>query len=340
MLRSLLPAVLTTLALAAPPYPAAPAEDGPHVVWKGDQARVLTYRDGRREERDLPAPWRLEAAGTVHTLAPEAPGPAQADFPAPERIAAVSDVHGHLDNLARLLAAQGILDAAGHWAFGTGHLVINGDVCDKGPQVTQLLWFIRGLESQAAAAGGRVHLVLGNHEAMTLRGNHRSLHPAYRNQGLSPQELLGPDTELGRWLRAKPVLLKLGDTLFVHAGVAPALLKAELPLAACNARFRRVLDAPGKDLLLTKQGPIWYRGLLSRGGAAEASPEEVQAILDAFGVARIVVGHVVLGEVKAFHGGRVFGIDADMEAGRPGELWLLTGGRPWRGLPDGRRLPL
>ncbi|HLO67643.1 MAG TPA: metallophosphoesterase, partial [Holophaga sp.] len=262
------------------------------------------------------------------------------EWPAPARIAAVSDVHGRLDALLRLLAAHGIVDGSRRWTFGTGHLVIDGDVFDKGAQVTAILWLIRSLEAQAQAAGGRVHLVMGNHESMSLRGNLRSLHPAYQAMGWRPQELFGPGSEQGRWLRTRPVLLRLGDTLFVHAGVCPALLEAELPVAACNARFSRALDLEKKDLLLSKQGPIWYRGLLPLGGAADATPAQVEALLGAFGVKRIVAGHQVLDRVRAFHGGRVFGIDAGMERGRPGELWIWDGGRPWRGLADGTRIPL
>ena len=34
--------------------------------------------------------------------------------------------------------------------------------------MTKTLWFLYGLERQAEAAGGKVHVVLGNHEIMVL----------------------------------------------------------------------------------------------------------------------------------------------------------------------------
>jgi len=339
VIRFPLSLALTLVLPAQTPEP--PQSDGPHVFWKGGQAQVVVFRGTEREERPLPPPFRLEVGGPAPLqLDPRAPEPPPAEYPAPSRIAAVSDVHGRLDALLRLLAAHGIVDGARRWTYGTGHLVIDGDVFDKGTQVTGVFWLIRSLEVQAQAAGGRVHLVMGNHESMSLRGNLRSLHPAYQAMGWRPQELFGPEAELGRWLRTRPVLLRLGDTLFVHAGVCPDLLEAELPIAACNARFSRALDRSRKDLLLSKQGPIWYKGLLPLDTGADAEPAQVEALLEAFRVKRVVVGHQVLDRVRAFHGGRVFGIDAGMERGRPGELWIWDGGRPWRGLADGSRVPL
>ena len=319
------------------------ADDGPYVFWKGDQARVLTIHDGLAEEKVLPPPYRLELEGLPPLdLDPRMPAAPPAIYPAPARIAAVSDIHGHLDHLAALLQAQGIVDRQRRWAFGDGHLVVVGDAFDKGAKVTQLFWFLRSLEVQARAAGGHFHMVLGNHEVMELRGNTRSLNAKYRALDRIPMELYGPDSDMGRWLRTRPVLLQLGDTLFVHGGPAPALLKAEVPLEACNERFRKAIDEPDKDVLLQKLGPIFYRGILPVGASAfqDATDAEVDAILAAFQVKRMVVGHTTLGKVMAFHKGQVFGIDADLQSGKPGELWLSLDGQRFRGLADGRRKPL
>ena len=54
----------------------------------------------------------------------------------------------------------------------------------------------------------------------------------------------------------------------------------------------------------------------------------------------LVVGHSTLPRITAFHDGRVLGIDAGLKDGKPGELWLQLGGRRFRGLADGSRIPL
>ena len=52
------------------------------------------------------------------------------------KIAAFSDIHGQYDLLVRLLVNNKIVDKDLNWIFGKGHLVIVGDIFDRGP--TQL----------------------------------------------------------------------------------------------------------------------------------------------------------------------------------------------------------
>ncbi len=55
------------------------------------------------------------------------------------------------------------------------------------------------------------------------------------------REAFGPDGEYGRWLRDRPTVAKLGETLFLHAGISPAL--AELSIDEINARVRDEIRA-------------------------------------------------------------------------------------------------
>jgi hypothetical protein len=90
-----------------------------------------------------------------------------------ERIVAVGDVHGAYDALARTLGNAGVLNAAGGWAGGRAHLVVTGDFLDRGPDSRRVMDLLMRLEGEAAAAGGRVHVLLGNHEVMNLVGDLR-----------------------------------------------------------------------------------------------------------------------------------------------------------------------
>ena len=177
-------------------------EDGPYVLWEGKEARVLRIRDGRLEQERLLPPYLLSLPGLAAEplrLNPAPPPPSRAEFPQPERILAVSDVHGAFHPLVALLKAQGVVDGDLHWTFGRGHLVVVGDVFDRNDMVTEALWLLRALEKPAERAGGAVHLVLGNHEAMVLRGDLRYLHPKYQAlanlDGAAPiPRLFGPDS--------------------------------------------------------------------------------------------------------------------------------------------------
>ena len=339
------PIALLTLLLPAALAAQTLQEDGPFVLWEGAKAQVLRIHQGRLERSALGADHLLALEGLPALrldLAP--PAPAEAILPAPARIAAVSDIHGNFPGVVALLRAQGILDANRRWTFGQGHLVVVGDTFDRGAGVTECFWLLRSLEAQARAAGGRVHVLLGNHEVRALKGDTLYLNPKYdalaaltgRTQGA----LYGPDTEQGRWLRSRNVVMRLGDLLFVHAGLTPELAKALPDLAAINARFRKDLDVPGMTAMLGKDGPSFYRGLIPGKAKSDASDADVAAVLAAFQARAFVVGHSTLRQVTAFHGGLVFGIDADLQNNKPGELWLWDQGKDWRGLADGTRIPL
>ncbi len=90
-----------------------------------------------------------------------------------ERIVAMSDVHGAYDAMAVTLAKAGVLDEEQRWNGGATHLVITGDVLDRGADSRKVMDLLMRLESEAATAGGQVHLLLGNHEVMNLIGDLR-----------------------------------------------------------------------------------------------------------------------------------------------------------------------
>lgn len=102
--------------------------------------------------------------------------PAGADdwrFDDVDRIVAISDVHGDYDAMVSTLRNAGVLNDELAWSAGDDHLVITGDLLDRGPDSRKVMDLVRALEPLAAADGGAVHLLLGNHEVMNLVGDLR-----------------------------------------------------------------------------------------------------------------------------------------------------------------------
>lgn len=56
---------------------------------------------------------------------------------------------------------------------GPGVLDQVGDILDRGDQEIKLLYLLERLQHQAAAAGGALHVLNGNHETMNVGGNFR-----------------------------------------------------------------------------------------------------------------------------------------------------------------------
>jgi hypothetical protein len=89
-----------------------------------------------------------------------------------ERIVAVGDLHGDYDNFVTILKNPkvGLLDENLRWIGGKTHLVQIGDILDRGDKAKDIFDLLMRLEKEAAAAGGMVHVLLGNHEETTLTG--------------------------------------------------------------------------------------------------------------------------------------------------------------------------
>ncbi|HSN53804.1 MAG TPA: metallophosphoesterase [Candidatus Sulfomarinibacteraceae bacterium] len=93
------------------------------------------------------------------------------------RIVAVGDVHGELDGFVAILQEAKLIDDQLHWIGGDATLIQMGDVFDRGLEVRGVLDLLMRLQKEARRAGGRVEMILGNHEAMNLTGFFRDVHP-------------------------------------------------------------------------------------------------------------------------------------------------------------------
>lgn len=331
--------------------PAAfPFQDGPYVTRDaGGGWRARWMCGGQPVEKTGMSPAAVPAVcETAHEIGWDESGASPGARWQASRWAAISDVHGQFGLMKRLLGAQGVTDGSGRWAFGQGHLVIVGDVFDRGDGVTPALWWIRQLEAEAQLAGGRVHFLLGNHEVMSLGGDLRYLNPKYaavaEALGTPYPALMGPGTVLGDWLRKHPIMTVVDDTLFVHGGVHPNTIAQGATLARINAdmaphvgKGKAAIKAEGEWVqhLFTTDGPLWTRRFLQDPLAV--SDEALQPLLTHFGVKRFVVGHTTQPQIVSKAGGRVIGIDAGLKDGRQGELLVMEAGVLYRGLLDGRR---
>ena len=103
--------------------------------------------------------------------------PVQDDWQGVGRIVAVGDIHGDKDAFVAVLRMAGLIDDSEKWAGGQTHLVQIGDIPARAPQSRQAYDLLMRLEPEAAAAGGKVHPIIGNHDAGLMYGDLRSVLP-------------------------------------------------------------------------------------------------------------------------------------------------------------------
>lgn len=94
-----------------------------------------------------------------------------------ERIVVIGDLEGDYEKFTDMLHTAGLIDARGNWSGGRTHLVQLGDIPDRGPNSRMVMDHLMRLEPQAERAGGYVHALIGNHEAMNVEGDLRYVHP-------------------------------------------------------------------------------------------------------------------------------------------------------------------
>jgi len=94
-----------------------------------------------------------------------------------ERMVAVGDVHGDFSQFVAVLRSANLIDANLQWSGGKTHLVQVGDLPDRGPDTRKVLDLMMQLEQQAQIAGGAVHALMGNHDAMNIYGDLRYVTP-------------------------------------------------------------------------------------------------------------------------------------------------------------------
>jgi hypothetical protein len=94
-----------------------------------------------------------------------------------ERIVAIGDIHGNYEGFVSILQRAGLVDDETHWIGGDTTFVQTGDIFDRGVEIFEVLDLLMRLEQEAAAAGGKVIVLLGNHEGMNLVGFFRDVNP-------------------------------------------------------------------------------------------------------------------------------------------------------------------
>lgn len=264
-----------------------------------------------------------------------------------DKIFAVSDIEGELDGFRNLLVSSKIIGPFGEWKFGKGHLVVCGDLLDRGAQVPELLEFLMGLEVSAKELGGQVHVLLGNHDLMNFSGIYRDVNKKYLYPDGVPLDIylrvIGKGTRIGDWLRSKNVVEMIGSTVFLHAGISEDLLKKGWSLEEINSLCRSNFDVPRKGqadsvrLLFGESGPFWYRGYFM---GPRASMSQIDQTLKFYGASRIVVGHtIVRWNMASYYEAKVIGIDVDAHKGQFAGL-LISGKRVYAVNDKGEKKPL
>ena len=319
--------------------------DGPHVFYRGNKivVKYVLRRDSDAvsktlqysNKKDISLSCQVPETGDSFSFLLQDELKTEPTFyPTPPKTLALSDIEGDFLALKTMLIGAKVINENFNWTFGNGHLVLVGDFFDRGLQVTECLWLIYKLESEAETAGGKVHFILGNHEVLNMQGNSTYVRRKYLENAVLIQEdykhWFDQNSELGRWLRTKNAVEKIGDYVFCHAGISPELTRTQLSLEDINRISRQHLGKPNdaiqeenaRVIFDTRTGIFWYRGAAKN----IASKEDITEALKFAGAKRMIVGHTLQPDLTALYGGRVICIDLyheeNIRQGLMKTLWM------------------
>ncbi|MBV9578973.1 MAG: metallophosphoesterase [Chloroflexi bacterium] len=243
-----------------------------------------------------------------------------------EDVWVVGDVQGFLTTLQHVLQSVGVIDAAGDWCAGGSTLVVVGDLVDRGPDSVGVVKFLQRVQRDAARRGGRVVVLIGNHDMLMLaarRFGEPFLSTWIEAGGVLEDLEALTDTDVG-WLGALPALVVERGVVFMHAD-AMLYLEYGGSVGEVNAAFRRVLE--GDDT------GAWQR-LLEQFGEHRAfsGPDgeaNVARYLTGFEVRQVIHGHTPLPRMLqappetvtsayVYREGRCVNVDPGMYLGGPG----------------------
>jgi len=264
-------------------------------------------------------------------------------LPAAPRVVAMGDWHGDLEAARRALRLAGAIDMDDRWIGGDLVVVQTGDVLDRGDQEQAILDLLDRLAREAAAAGGAVHALLGNHELMNVAGDFRyvtaggwrdfwdagiAVDPTDTALARLPAEqrpraaAFRPGGQYALWLANHNVALILGRDLFVHGGILPDHVAYGLDRLNGETRAWLRGEGPEPAIYAAKDDPVWARHYSDQPDSTDCAL--LREVLAAVDCDRLFVGHTIQeGGVTAHCGARVWCLDTGAAAAYGGPVEVL-----------------
>ncbi len=258
--------------------------------------------------------------------------------PSPDRVVAIGDLHGDLDAARRALRLAGAIDAKDAWIGGKLVVVQTGDQIDREDKDREIIDLFDRLRRDARATGGDVVALCGNHEIMNASFDFRyTTKAAFAEfadvQGNPPPGL--PAADRGRAaafmpggpyakiLAKRPVVARVGDSIFVHGGVLQKHVRKGLD--AINDGTRAYLDGSADlppSAITSDDGVLWTRAYSEKTGASECA--ELSGALSLLHATRMVVGHTPQkAGINSACSGQVIRIDTGMSRFYGGPIQVL-----------------
>jgi len=271
----------------------------------------------------------------------------QHSYQSAQRVVVIGDIHADIGAAREAFRIAGGTDEDDNWIGRDLVIVQLGDFIGRSHEDREVIDFILALRKRAEIAGGKVHVLIGNHEVfgarLELRWVPEVAYAAF--DGIPGLDLDGPRiAHLPANKRARsaalmpggfyaaqlaefPAVLKLGDTIFAHGGVTPHW--ATYGVARINEEVSKWFAGKSDE-------PISARGMdpghfddsvmMSRHFSQDVDEDDcamLEESLRILGAKRMIVGHSVQDAITSKCNEKVWAVDVGMSRYYGGDLQVL-----------------
>ena len=242
------------------------------------------------------------------------------EYPKCDRLVIIGDIHGDIKRLKTILIDAKIINNNIEWIAEPPNTV----VVQMGDQVDSLnrdesiaewevlddvevIYFTNLLDKFAQSKGGRFISIIGNHEFMNVIGNYSYVSSkSMANNENKRRDLFKAKGVLSPILSKRPIVLKIGELFFCHAGLTTKhlelLKKYDKNISYINRIWKNfvlhgnVLKEDKElfdNILLDYNGILWTRELDNQN--------DLNEMLKSINCTFMFVGHTVMDGIKFYN---------------------------------------
>jgi len=242
-------------------------------------------------------------------------------FPSVKRIVVLGDIHADYEALLFALKKARVINKKLEWIGKDTILVQIGDIVDgkarignwKGDNDLRVISFLSKLRVHAKKRGGKVFILIGNHELMNYNGNFSySGESGIKRFGGEKKRFLYFRNQFKNFMKQSYVALKIGDWVFSHAGI-PSIISNTFSISELNNLFYQYVDGNLSKELENKFLEITSSevGILTnrKFGSEKISCLKASDTLKNLKANHMVVGHTVQEKINSVCNHKIWRID-------------------------------
>lgn len=242
-------------------------------------------------------------------------------FPSVKRIIALGDIHADYDALIYSLRKVKLINKRLDWKGGDTILIQIGDIVDgrcrignwRGDNDLKVINFLSHLRKQADKKGGKIIILMGNHEIMNYNGNFTySGDNGIKSLGGEKKRLEYFRNQFKDFMLQSYVAVKFGDWVFCHAGI-PSVISNTFTIPDLNILFyqyingnlSKPIEKKFLDIISSEVGILTNR----KFGGEKVQCKKVIDTLKNLHANHMVVGHTVQDSINSVCDHKIWRID-------------------------------